>query len=102
MMTSTDVLSIYEKLAGLTGRMADAARSDDWESFGRLENQCALQAECLGHESVPALSGDSRMRKVDLLKAILANDRAIREVTDPWQAQLAGIMQTSRVASTAR
>lgn len=101
-MTSTDVLSIYEKLAGLTGRMAEAARSDDWESFSRLESQCELQAESLSHESVPALSGDSRQRKVDLLKAILANDRAIREVTDSWQVQLAGIMQASRVISPAR
>lgn len=100
-MASSNVLSIYEKLAGLTGRMAEAARADDWESFDRLQSQCRLQTECLSHEIVPALSGDSRQRKVDLIKAILANDRSIREVTEPWQAQLAGIMQGARTASTA-
>jgi hypothetical protein len=33
---------------------------------------------------VPALAGAQRLRKIDLLKQILANDREIRDATDPW------------------
>jgi flagellar protein FliT len=40
-----------------------------------------LTAACL------PLAGASRMRKIDLLKQIMANDRAIREVTEPWQLE---------------
>ncbi len=28
-----------------------------------------------------------RMRKIDLIKQIMANDKAIREVTEPWKLE---------------
>ena len=37
---------------------------------------------------VPALDGALRQRKVDLIKQLMANDRAIRDVTEPWMGQL--------------
>ena len=83
-MTSNDVLPMYESLAGLTSRMASAAQAGDMETLARLETQCALQAAA-ARTGVPALDGAPRLRKIDLLKQILANDRAIREVTEPWQ-----------------
>lgn len=101
-MTSNQVLSMYENLAGLTGQMAAAARTSDWDSFSRLENQCALRTARLKDEPAPALSGTSRLRKIDLLKMILANDREIRTVTDPWAGQLADIMQGAAATSSAR
>jgi len=91
-MTSNDILSAYENLAGLTGQMALAARDNDLDSFCSLENQCAHQVSSLKSEATPALSGSARLRKIDLLKAILANDREIRAITDPWQTQLSSIM----------
>lgn len=100
-MTSNEVLSMYENLAGLTGQMAIAAHADEWDNFSSLENKCARQTSCLKDEAVPALSGASRMRKIDLLKMILANDREIRTVTEPWSAQLAGIMQRASATSAA-
>jgi flagellar protein FliT len=36
------------------------------------------------------LKGDARARKIELLKQILANDRAIRDVTEPWMGRLHG------------
>ena len=101
-MTTCDVLSIYEKLAGLTGSMAEAARNDECEDFDHLQSQCDIQRQLLDSEAVPALDGASRQRKFDLLKEILANDRAIRDATEIWPAQLANIMQSARMASAAR
>jgi flagellar protein FliT len=46
---------------------------------------------------VPALTGAPRLRKVELLKQILANDRAIREITEPWMAQMDNMMQGASV-----
>ena len=34
------------------------------------------------------MSGAPRMRKIDLLKQIMANDRAIRDVTEPWMSPI--------------
>ena len=82
-MTSTEVLSMYEHIAGLTSKMAVAAQMGDWNTLDGLENQCAAAAvPAIG--GVPALQGSARQRKIDLLKQIMANDRAIRDVTEPW------------------
>jgi len=91
-MTSNEVLSMYENIAGLTSKMAVAANAGDWNGLAKLEMQCATQASATG-TGVPALSGAPRMRKIDLLKQIMANDRAIREVTEPWQ--LSDVMQAT-------
>lgn len=89
-MTPNDVLSMYENIAGLTSKMAGAAQAGDFDGLSRMETQCALQsAQAIG--GVPALAGAARMRKIDLLKLIMANDRAIRDVTEPWQ--LADVMR---------
>jgi flagellar protein FliT len=88
-MTSTQVLATYENIAGLTSQMVGAAQSSDWDSLDRMENQCAAASVALMGGAAP-LQGDARKRKIELLKQILANDRAIREVTEPWQNRLHG------------
>ncbi|MFL6674618.1 MAG: flagellar protein FliT [Massilia sp.] len=92
-MTSNEVLSMYENIAALTSGMAVAAKAGDWNGLDRLENQCAAVASAtLG--GVPALDGAARLRKVDLLKQILSNDRAIRAATEPWMGQLDRLMKS--------
>ena len=88
-MTSTQVLATYEKIAGLTSQMAVAAQASDWDTLDRMENQCAAASVALMGGAAP-LQGDARQRKIELLKQILANDRAIRDVTEPWQNRLHG------------
>ena len=91
-MNSTEVLSMYENIAGLSNQMVAAARMSDWDGLRRLEGQCASEARGAA-AGVPALSGAPRLRKIDLLKQILANDRAIRDVTEPWMNQVPGLSQ---------
>lgn len=86
-MTSNDVLAMYENIAALTGRMAVAARAGDWNGLAQLETQCALHASG-ARSAVPTLEGAQRKRKIDLLKEIMANDRAVREITEPWHGQV--------------
>ena len=89
-MTSTEVLSMYENIAGLSNQMVAAARMSDWDGLNRLEGQCAAVARGVA-TGVPALADAPRLRKIDLLKQILANDRAIRDVTEPWMNQVPGM-----------
>jgi flagellar protein FliT len=86
-MTSNEVLAMYENIATLSSRMAVAAREGDWDGLARLETQCALQSSAT-KSGVPPLEGDARKRKIDLLKQIMANDRAVRDITEPWMGQL--------------
>ena len=98
-MTSNDVLSIYENIAGLTNQMVVAARSSDWDGLSKLEGQCATEARGVAASPAPALSGGApRMRKIDMLKQILANDREIRNITEPWMAQLSNVMQAPQAS----
>ncbi len=86
-MTSNDVLSMYDNLAGLTGQMKSAAQAGDWHGFDKLNVQASVAAgAAIG--GVPALDGAKRQRKIDLIKQLMANDRAIREVTEPWMGQV--------------
>ena len=91
-MTSNEVLAMYENIAAITGRMAVAAREGDWNGLARLENECALQSSA-AHAGVPPLEGDQRKRKIALLKQIMANDRVVRDVTEPWMGQLDRVMR---------
>ena len=86
-MTSNEVLAMYENIAALSSRMAVAAREGDWDGLARLETQCALQASA-AKSGVAPLEGAERKRKIDLLKQIMANDRAVRDITEPWMGQL--------------
>ena len=89
-MIATEVLSMYENIAGLSNQMAAAARMGDWDGLNKLETQCATEARAVA-TGVPALSGAPRLRKIDLLKQILANDREIRDIADPWMNQVPGM-----------
>lgn len=94
-MTSADVISTYEYIARLTSEMVIAARTSNWDALTHLEDECAYQSSLIEQSPTPALTGASRVRKFDLLKQILANDRAIREITEPWMAQMDSMMHVS-------
>ena len=86
-MNADDVLAIYENLAGLTGQMTHAAKAGDWNEFAQLNMEARAQA-APAVAGMPALTGAKRLSKVDLLKQLMAHDRAIRDVTDPWDDQV--------------
>ncbi|MEW7850921.1 flagellar protein FliT [Massilia aurea] len=86
-MNANDVLAVYENLAGLTGQMAQAAKAGDWNEFAHLNMEAKVQAAPAA-AGMPALTGAKRLSKIELLKQLMANDRAIRDVTEPWNAQV--------------
>jgi flagellar protein FliT len=92
-MTSNEVLAMYENIAALSGRMAVAAQDGDFDGLARLETQVSLQASAT-KSGVPALEGAQRLRKIDLLKQIMANDRTVRDVTEPWHGQIERALST--------
>ena len=90
---SVEIINVYERLAGLTAQMAQAALSRDWNDFQQLESQCAKQVDYAKNLQSSPLKGESLRRKISLLKEIMANDRTIREMTEPWQQQLPSAMR---------
>lgn len=96
MMNSEDILTVYESVADLTGQMLDAAGSNDWERLVELEQQCTSKVSSLRMgEAGQILTGPARKRKVELIKKVLADDRRIRDLTTPWMAHLAKLINSN-------
>lgn len=96
MMNSQEVISLYETVAVITDQMLAAAREGDWDRLAALETRCARHVETLRQGEAPvALSGESRLRKVQIIQKILADDREIRNLTEPWMARLSQLMNSA-------
>lgn len=102
-MNHVEVLDIYEKVAHLTAEMRVAAESRDWELLEKLESDCSAHVGLLkrhdtGAEANLALSNELKQKKITIIKQILADDRAIREITEPWMSELSKLMSSTSTA----
>ena len=99
MMTSQQVLSVYEELVDLTGKMVAAASVSDWDQLAALEGRCATHVQALKDAAAPVLTGENRARKVRIIRKMLDDDRKIRDLTMPWMAQLSSLISNTRSQS---
>lgn len=95
-MNEQEVIHLYENVAVITQQMLNAAREGDWDRLTALETRCSDQVNILkSGESPLALTGTSRERKVEIIKKILADDREIRNLTQPWMEQLSRLINST-------
>ncbi len=95
-MESTELISLYENVARITDRMLNAARKADWDLLVELETDCSSTVATLkSNELSGELPPDIRSKKIQIIKKILADDKEIREITEPWMLQLANLMKNS-------
>jgi flagellar protein FliT len=96
MMNSQEVISLYETVATITDQMLAAARNGNWDELVALEARCSSHVATLksGETPVP-LTGLLRERKVKIIQKILADDREIRNLTEPWMAQLSRLINST-------
>ena len=93
---SQHLLSVYEEMVELTGQMLTAAGNGDWETLVELEDQCAAHVRVLQADGpMQPMSGPSRLKKVQILKKLLDNDRQIRDITLPWMAKLSSLINST-------
>jgi len=103
MMTADRILEDYEAIARLTGKMLQAAREGEWERLSSLETECRTIVD--GLRGLPMDDGggpELSRRKVEILRKILADDAAIRDLTEPWMAQLASVLDTAALGRKMR
>ncbi|MPZ46696.1 MAG: flagellar protein FliT [Betaproteobacteria bacterium] len=86
---SQRLLSAYDCLARTTGHMLSAAQSGAWDKLIDLERHCAdLVARMSALETEEPLPEDLRQHKATMIRKVLADDAAIRNITEPWLHQL--------------
>ena len=96
MMNSQEIIILYETVATITDQMLAAARAGDWEQLAALELRCADQVKILKTGEPPVLlTGTSRERKVQIIKKILADDKEIRNITEPWMNKLSMMINST-------
>lgn len=96
MMTDTEVMATYEAMAELTAQMLAAASKSDWDQLILLEKRCAAHVQALKqNEPAQPLQGASRLKKIQLIKQLLEDDRRIRDLTTPWMANLSALLNSS-------
>ena len=94
-MNSQRALNDYESLAILIGQMRTAADRGEWDKLIALEPQYNRHvADIAQADDIPDEA--ARLRMVQLLKNILADDVEIRSRTEAWMGQLKGIMQSNQ------
>ncbi len=95
MMNAEDVIMAYEDVARMSAEMLAAARTSRWDDLVLLEKHCANRVAALrDNEETIRLPADLRSRKLHMLQQILADDREIRDLTEPWMRQLSQIMSS--------
>jgi flagellar protein FliT len=95
-----DLIERYEAIAHLSRAMLDAAHDDNWDEVRRLEARCTeLIAQLKAAAKTVRLSSAEQRRRIELLRAILAVDAAIRERAEPWLKQLEGLIAPARLSA---
>jgi flagellar protein FliT len=91
------LLDTYDRLSHTTANMLSAARDGDWQRLADLEKDCSSLVACLSNlEKDDPLPEPLRARKVAMIRSVLADDAAIRDITEPWLARLGTMLGTNR------
>ena len=97
-MNGQEVVSLYEAMVGITDQMLSAATASDWDRLATLELQCAACVRQLkANGDAQPLAAQERSRKVDAIRKMLAADRQIRDLTQPWMARLSAMIGNKTV-----
>ncbi|WP_295751197.1 flagellar protein FliT [Undibacterium sp.] len=96
MLNSMEMISIYENVAEITDRMLIAAKSADWDLLTELERTCYNSVQEIQNKDTNLeLPLEIKNKKIAIIKKILADDKEIRDITEPWMLQLSKLMKNS-------
>ncbi len=95
---SQTLLDYYTAIEEASMKMLEAAKAQDWDGVVRYEGACAVLIEQLRSQAqVQVLAADDRVVKARIMQRILRNDACIRDLVDPWVAQIDAHMGHSQV-----
>lgn len=87
----------YESLAEKSSAMLEAARRSDWDAVIEIEQECArLIAELKADGDLVPLDDGARRRKAQLIRRMLIQDAEIRDLAQPWLAELGRLLSVGR------
>ncbi|MGN6316406.1 flagellar protein FliT [Trinickia sp.] len=98
MNSKADYFARYEAIAAVSSRMLTAARDALWNELMELQEEYRTLVDTLRDDSGLSLDEQERLRKYDLIRQILADDAAIRDLVNPSVARLSAFFSARRPA----
>ena len=96
------LIECYEAIAATSRLMLTAAHADNWNDVAQLEDLCREQiAQLKKAARTRPLGAAEQRRRIELLRAILANDAQVRKRSEPWLQQLERLIEPGRGARRA-
>ncbi len=100
MTSNAEYFARYEAIAAISDRMLMAAREALWNDIVGLQEEYRRLVDGLKHaEDGVKLDDTERARKYELIRRILADDAAIRDLANPRMAKLSALFAASCPAS---
>ncbi|CAG2135054.1 flagellar protein FliT [Cupriavidus numazuensis] len=91
------IVTCYEEILVLSGRMFEAAQAADWDTVAELQRgYLALVDRLRQFDHEASLSDAERMRRYQLLDRILTYDARIRDLAMPELRRLGSLLTSSR------
>lgn len=88
-MAPQTLLDYYKAIESASRQMLEAAQVEDWDQVVRLEGACAVLIEQLRAKSRSQnLAPKERGEKQRLMLSILRHDAEIRNLAEPWLADI--------------
>ncbi|PRY96901.1 protein FliT [Jezberella montanilacus] len=92
-MPKRNILSVYDDMLQVSHQMVEAAQRQDWDALNELEAVCATYVKQIQVAKRQTELGSQEIEtKVAYLMKILADDRRIRDLSEPWMVELAKMM----------
>jgi len=90
---TTELLTYYEAIEKASADMLAAARLGNWDQVVKLEGACVLLISQLKNAArSSSLDAETARAKSRIMQRILVNDAEIRQLTEPWLAELDDIL----------
>jgi flagellar protein FliT len=84
-----ELLDYYRAIETASRQMLKAAQDEDWDAVLKLEGTCAVLIEQLRSQAQQqSLPREHRAEKQRIMLSILRHDAAIRQLAEPWIADL--------------
>ena len=100
MNSKADYFARYEAIAVVSSRMLSAARRALWAELMELQEEYRALVDALRDvDAGVSLDEQDRLRKYDLIRQILADDAAIRDLLNPSVARLSAFFSARRPAN---
>lgn len=84
------LLDYYKAIENASQKMLQAAQSEDWDGVMHMEGTCAiLIAQLRSRARSLQLRPEERKEKAQIMQRILRTDAEIRNLAEPWLADIA-------------